>query len=361
MGTLGAALQSIHSTKKPDDTPKSDKVVLIHYEKLHRSPYQYRDVGKTQEQLQKEVEEMAFEIMAVNKILQPCMVRKSGTDDYEIIGGHCRRDAAKYITEVKKLSGFAFVPCIIEKMTDVQAHYTVLSSNKQRPKTDYEIMHELRMKKKLLEEFPEEFPHLKDAGGIYAKLVAETGMKKSTIGEYLQISNSLSETAMEAFQTGSLNKSAAVSMSALSHEEQDRLIDEGITKQKDIKAYKTYQEEKSGKKSEKQEVSHSAPTEPVSRAVDSRMEQKAGIPKKTEDALPGQCRVADTDMELVEAEAWELPVQEDDKGIGNLLRKMKLLAERTDMPVHTEDGHQDYYIRLSDVIGIIEDYERSLP
>lgn len=218
-----------------------EEVVYIPYDYLHRSPYQYRDTGLTKEQIQEQVESLAFDIEVDGRIQQPCIVRETipgKTDDYEIVAGHHRILAAKYLTEVKKLDGFKEVPCLVRELSDAQAEYLCNSSNNLRPKTDYQIMHELETKMRLLKEHPEEFPHLTGPGRMVDKLAKEMNLSKSTVGEYLQISKNLSKDAMESFESGQLNKSAAVTLSSLSHEEQDKLMDAGITKQKDIKAYK---------------------------------------------------------------------------------------------------------------------------
>lgn len=239
MGTLGAALESIHSVKKTNDMPKADKIIMIHYSKLHTNQHQYRNEGKTKEVIEQEIEDLAFELRAAGKILTPCIVRKSGTDTYEMIGGHHRRDAARLNVEKYGLKDFAFVPCIVEQnLSDVQAEYRLFSDNEQVPKTDWQKMHELERKKALIEKYPEEFAMLQGAGRLVDKLSVLSGMSKSTVGEYLQISKNLSEHAMESFKNGSLNKSAAVSLSGLSHAEQDKLIHAGVTRQKEIRAYK---------------------------------------------------------------------------------------------------------------------------
>lgn len=364
MGKLNAALQSIHATKKTDDTPKADKIIILHYEKLHDSPFQYRDKGKSEEVKEKEVISLALDIVADGKILEPLNVRKIDTDEYEIIAGHKRKLAIKYIVEVLRLKKFAFVPCIVENLTEAQVRHRVISSNNQRVKSDWEIMYELEEKKKLIEECPDDFPHLKGVGRLNEKLAAEFNLSKSTVGEYLQISKNLSETAMEAFQSGELNKSAAVSMASLSHEEQDMLIDEGVTKQKDIKAYK---EEKVEKTIHRTTVTDTVKTVKTHNFTEDSKENKAESDDKVIDVLPGQIRVANTDMELVEdahvddtepVEAICIDVEEN-----NIFQKInseirELVEFPTEESLRGETSEDDYYVRLSAVIEILEKYKQ---
>ena len=238
MGTLGEALDSIHSTKKGSDVPKGEKIVQLHYSKLHRAPYQYSHKGKTPEQYEQEVRTLKDEIKAAGKILQPLLVRKTGVDDYEIIGGQHRRDASELLVVEDGETKYEFCPCIITKMTDAQAEYAGFTTNTNWEKSDWHIMHEIVRKKFLIENYPEDFPNIPDKGRMIEKLAIEMQMAKSTVGEYLQIASNLSDSAMDAFENQQINKSAAVAIASLPHVDQDKLITAGVTKQKDIKAYK---------------------------------------------------------------------------------------------------------------------------
>lgn len=238
MGTLSAALESINEVKKINPSVRTDKIVLIHHSKIHKSPYQYSDKGKTKEEYESEVRKLADDMEADGKILQPLIVRKKGTDDYELIAGQHRRDASRINFNEKGIPAFEFCPCIVVKMTDAQTEYAVNSTNTTWKKTDWHIMHEIERKKYLFEHYPDDFPNVKDKGRMVEKLAAEMGMAKTTVGEYLQISNNLSEKGMELFEKQKINKSAAVALSGLSKEDQNRLLDAGVTNRKDIKSYR---------------------------------------------------------------------------------------------------------------------------
>jgi len=70
------------------------------------------------------------------------------------------------------------------------------------------------------------------------RLAKQLNMNKTTAGEYLTISKNLGENARTAFEGGTINKTAALEMAALPEEEQNKLLDAGVTAQKDIKIYK---------------------------------------------------------------------------------------------------------------------------
>lgn len=294
MAKLAKFSENPTTLAKPEQLAIRGKTIkALHYTKLKDSEWQYCD-----EKDKEEIIHLAWLIDACKGIQQPLLVRKIDVDEYEIIAGHKRRRAVRYLVEVLGKTEYEFVPCIILDASDVIAEFNVYATNGFHDKTDYEIMHELTHMKALLEKHPEEFPHLA-SGRMIDKLASQMNMKRSTVGEYLQISKNLSEKGMEAFQSGELNKSAAVAISALTHQEQDQLIDTGVTKQKDIKAYKEEKVEKT--------VHRTTVTDTVKTVNTHSIEDPdVNVPKfGTEepdviDVLPGQLKVANTEMELVE-------------------------------------------------------------
>lgn len=223
--------------KKPEPHPQRI-TKWIHYTKLIDNKAQYcneRDKG--------EIIALAELIEADKGILQNVLVRKVDTDEYEIIAGHKRRRAVRYLVEERGLKEYEFIPCIIENLSDVRAEFQLYSTNGHHEKTDYEKMHELERMKYLLETYPEKFPHLQ-TGRMVERLAKQMHMSKTTVGEYLSISNNLGNKAREAFKEGNIKKSAAVEIAALPEKEQEKLLEKGVTAQKDIKAYKVYKEKK---------------------------------------------------------------------------------------------------------------------
>ena len=246
--------------KKADPHPRKD-IKWIHYTKLVNNRKQYRSSGD-----EEQIVELASLIEADEGVTQNLIVRKIDTDQYEIIAGHHRKDACRYLVEQRGLKKYEFLPCEIVKLDDVRAEFQLYSSNGFVPKTDYEIMHELERMRFLIDNFPEEFPHLQ-SGRMVERLARQLNMKKTTVGEYLTISKNLGEKGMEAFKEGSLKKSAALEMAALPEEEQEQLIDQGVTTQKGIEAYKK----------EKDPAPEKAPAEP---------EEKSDIPEPENEDEP---------------------------------------------------------------------------
>ena len=202
----------------------------INYKKLQESSYQYRHFEPG------DVEKLADLIQTDGEVLQPLLVRKSGGDTYEILAGHKRHAACKYLVEQRKLDKFAFIPCYIKDMTDAQAEFAVYSTNGYNKKSDYEIMTEIQGMERLLKEHPEEFPDA-PAGRMAERLAAIMEKSKTTIQEYLTISKKLGASGMEKFKTGEISKDSAKVLSSVPEEKQDEIITKGITKAKEIKQY----------------------------------------------------------------------------------------------------------------------------
>ena len=205
----------------------------IHYTKLVPNKKQYRDPAEQQSR----EEALALLIQADGEVLQDLIVRKVDADEYEIIAGHTRWGACRRLVEEEKEKQYEFLPCIVKDISDVRATFQVFSSNGYSEKTQYEKMHEIEEMKHLIETYPEEFPDLQK-GRMVERLSKHFRIDKSTIGEYLQISNNLGDEAMELFEKGKLKKSAAVKLSSLEREEQRQLVQSGIITTKEIEIHK---------------------------------------------------------------------------------------------------------------------------
>lgn len=241
--------------KKPEAHPRRE-TKWIHYTKLTDNAAQYCN-----EKDEEEIKALADLIDADKGVLQNLLVRKVDADEYEIIAGHKRRRACRWLAEEEGKKQYEFLPCTVECLSDVQAEFQLYSSNSHHEKTDYEKMHEIERMRDLLENHPEEFPHLK-TGRMVERLAKQMGMKRTTVGEYLTIVKNLGDKGKEEFKNGSLKKSAAVELSALPQEEQEKLLERGVTSQKEIKNYKESRD------NEPPIISAEAPAEEARRATE---------------------------------------------------------------------------------------------
>lgn len=209
----------------------------IDYSKLMESSYQYRELKE------EDIKTLAELILLDGRILQPLVVRKSGADSFEILAGHKRKAACKYLVEERGEEAFRLLPCYISELSDVQAEFAVYSTNGYHQKTPYEIMREIEGIKRLILEHPENFP--KSKGQRTVELIArEIGLTRTVVSEYQSISHNLVEEGKDALQRGELDKSAALVLAKLPEGEQRDLLNKKIT---------SYTEIKNSKKSEKRE------------------------------------------------------------------------------------------------------------
>lgn len=202
----------------------------INYKKLEESSFQYRQIS------QEDIEKLADLIEMDGEVLQPLLVRKKGSDTYEILAGHKRYKACKYLAEARKLEKFAFIPCYIKELSDTQAEFAVYSTNGYNAKTEYEIMCEIEGMERLVREHPEAFPDA-PRGRMVERLSKIMGISKTVIQEYRTVSTKLGPNAMEAFKENKISKDSAKALASIPHDQQKKVIGQGLTKAKDIKNY----------------------------------------------------------------------------------------------------------------------------
>lgn len=223
-----AKISSVFNKEVKKETHPRRITTWIHYTKLVSNRHQYCEPKDREE-----VEALADLIQADGEVLQDLLIRKNDADEYVIIAGHKRKAACQLLVEERNLKEFEFLPCIEKNISDVRAEFQVYSSNGHHVETPYETMHKLERMQYLLKNYPEEFPGIQK-GRMVERLARQFSLSKSTVGEYQKIANNLGEKAMEAFKDGSLDKSAAVTLASLPEEEQDGLLEQGITKNVDI-------------------------------------------------------------------------------------------------------------------------------
>lgn len=201
---------------------------LISYKNLNESRFQYKEISK------EDVEKLADLIEIDGEVLQPLLVRKTGGDTYEILAGHKRFKACKYLSEEKKIEKFSMIPCYVKQMTDAEAEFAVYSTNGYSQKSDYEIMREIEGMSRLIKENPEAFPEAA-SGRLVEKLSKVMNMSKTVVQEYKTVSSNLSDEAMEKFKKNEITKEAAKTLASVPAEEQKKIIDSGVTETKAIK------------------------------------------------------------------------------------------------------------------------------
>ena len=231
MATLGEMFAN-ENVKKVETHPQR-VTKWIHYTKLCDHPEQYCN-----EKNKEEIIQLARLIEACSQVLDNVLCRKINDDQYEIISGHKRRRACKYLVEEEGKEEYGFIPCYVEIISNVQAEFQMYVSNSYHEESDYEKMHKLGRMKSLLEKHPEEFPTSLQKGRMVERLSKKMGIARATVQEYQQISRNLLPEAMEKFKEGEIEKSAALTLARLPEKMQKEVIEQGITKNVDIEEYK---------------------------------------------------------------------------------------------------------------------------
>ena len=343
-------------TKKAEQHPKRI-TKWIHYTKLHDNKDQYCNAPDKEA-----IEALADLIEADGEVLQDLLVRKTDTDEYEIVAGHKRRQACRLLVEERGKEEFAFLPCYIKNESDVRSEFRLYSTNGYHEKTEYEKMHELERMKYLLENFPEEFPQVQ-TGRMVERLAKLLNMKKTTVGDYLTIAKNLGDKGMEKFKSGEIKKSAAVELSGMPEEEQDHLIDQGITTHTQIRQLKCERKQTEPER-QKEIIDQMLDTE--ENPVDEKY-NLSGMPQVREKqvlSVPDQKKNADTEKEnlnlknneqrkewLRNYKAWG--VWYTDENIGCTYYKYdfasgaRLIAETYYVPAtRWYKAHEEYYLHL---------------
>ena len=237
-----ATLNDIFKKPTPQKTgEKRETITYIHYKKLKESKWQFYN---KMDNLEEYIIELADWIDQVGRILQPVEVRKIGIDEYEIISGHRRHQAAKYLVEMEGKEQYSFIPCIMRNgLTDIRAEFEGIATNQFGAKNDYIRMKEIERLEALIREHPEEFPEMQGAGRLVEKLAKKMDISTSVVKELKTISTNLCEEAMEQFAAGEIKKSAASELVKLPRTEQQELVKKGLTTQKEIQKYKEERQE----------------------------------------------------------------------------------------------------------------------
>lgn len=253
-----ASLQSLIATNKNEKKSPAFSVVMVHYSKLIPSE---KNNYSTEN-----IEELAHMIVLSGGIKQNLLARKKAPDEYELISGHRRRLAAKYLVEELGLEEFAMVPVHVEKDGDLISEVNLILTNcAARERSDWEKMMEVTRLTELMKAMqigkPEEQERFRQlfgkepglGGRELRKVVAENlGLSETKVANLNHINNRLSPELKERFRAGEIGVSAANEAAGLSPEEQKKLAKREEIKLADVK--KAVSESDTEMEEKKQEV-----------------------------------------------------------------------------------------------------------
>lgn len=230
MASLTDALASMKN-KNTQTTPVVNQryqVQYINYSYLEEFAYNFYPMS--------EIEELADAIELAGGILQPLLVRRKAPGQrYEIIAGHRRWTAAKYLVDQGK-EKFAMLPCHVQDGNDLIARINLIITNSQREKSAYVKMQEVVELEQLLQELAagsaDERAKFSRITGIklesenitarvLRKLVAKTaGLSETNVARLKHINSSLQPELKEVLEEGKIGISAADELARMAPEEQ---------------------------------------------------------------------------------------------------------------------------------------------
>ena len=217
-------------------------VTMVHYTKLIPSENNNYSMDS--------IKELAQMIVLAGGVKQNLLARKKTPDEYELIAGHRRRQAVKYLVEELGHEEYAMLPVHVERDGDLMSEVNLILTNcGARNRSDWERMMEVTRLTELLKAMQtgsqEEQDRFREwiglepglSGRELRKLVAElTGMSETKIAQLNHINNSLAPEMMDKFQAGQIGVSVANEAAGLPVEKQQELAGKDEVKLADVKA-----------------------------------------------------------------------------------------------------------------------------
>lgn len=217
-------------------------VTMVHYTKLIPSENNNYSMDS--------IKELAQMIVLAGGVKQNLLARKKTPDEYELIAGHRRRQAVKYLVEELGHEEYAMLPVHVERDGDLMSEVNLILTNcGARNRSDWERMMEVTRLTELLKAMQtgsqEEQDRFREwiglepglSGRELRKLVAElTGMSETKVAQLNHINNNLAPEMMDKFQTGQIGVSVANEAAGLPAEKQQELAGKDEVKLADVKA-----------------------------------------------------------------------------------------------------------------------------
>lgn len=217
-------------------------VTMVHYTKLIPSENNNYSMDS--------IKELAQMIVLAGGVKQNLLARKKTPDEYELIAGHRRRQAVKYLVEELGHEEYAMLPVHVERDGDLMSEVNLILTNcGARNRSDWERMMEVTRLTELLKAMQtgsqEEQDRFREwiglepglSGRELRKVVAElTGMSETKIAQLNHINNSLAPEMMDKFQAGQIGVSVANEAAGLPVEKQQELAGKDEVKLADVKA-----------------------------------------------------------------------------------------------------------------------------
>lgn len=203
---MAFTIDDILKNTEPKKAQSPQKLVLLHYKKLHPSKHNFYDTNG--------IEQLAASLRSTGGILQPLLVKKRDMGEYEVIAGHRRRLAAILNVEQKGLKEYEFLPCIVLKNEEeiYDQLSLILTNFNIRDKSEYEKMLEVIKLKELISSLCDAEKKQFTARDLRKSLSETLGMSQTKIQDYMTIYKRLDEKSMKKFKNSEIGVSAALEL-----------------------------------------------------------------------------------------------------------------------------------------------------
>ena len=232
----------INDTGKGGKRAAGFSVTMVHYTKLIPS--------ENNNYSMESIKELAQMIVLAGKVEQNLLARKKTPDEYELIAGHRRRQAVKYLVEECGREEYAMLPVHVEQDGDTMSEIKlILTNSSARTRSDWERMMEVTRLTDLLKAMQtgsqEERDRFREwigmdpgiSGRELRRVVAELlGMSETKVAQLNHINNSLAPEMKDKFKSGEIGVSVANEAAGLPPEKQQELAEKEEVKLADVKA-----------------------------------------------------------------------------------------------------------------------------
>lgn len=237
-----ALLESMIKADKPSKKDYTGfAVTMVHYSKLIPSENNNYSVEN--------IKELAYAILLSGGVKQNLLVRKKSPDEYELIAGHRRRLAVKYLVEELGYEEFSMMPVHVEKSDDVASEINlILTNSSARERSDWEKMMEVTRLTELMkilqtgseldkERFRKIFGQGPEISGReMRKVVAEKlGLSETKVAQLRNIEKNLEPDLKKRFQQGDIGISVSNAAASLPSGEQKKLAEKEEIRIADVK------------------------------------------------------------------------------------------------------------------------------
>ncbi len=154
-------------------------------------------------------------------VLHNFVVVDNQDGNYTLLSGHRRYNAVSKIRE-KDNTKFTTIPCKVEKIDENLQQLYLISANKQRQKSDYEIMEEIKILKDVYGKLKAD--GVKIVGKVRDVIADEVGISSTQVQRFQSVEKNLSDEVKKEMKEKNLSLADVTKVASIEKSEQIREI-----------------------------------------------------------------------------------------------------------------------------------------